>query len=297
MNNRYDDYPIDPNCAAQHIAHWMIEPTWFAQAVAAVKDGTWEIRSFMDDKPEKRVLYVIDSNGIAIIPLVGPLMKGDSKFGGTTSTVRTRRAVRMATQDSDVRGIMLHIDSPGGTVSGTAELAADVKLADDQKPVHAFIDDLGASAAYWVASQARRVSANATAEVGSIGVVAVVEDSSGQAEAEGIKVHVIATGPFKGAFVDGTEVTPDHLAYLQQRVDEINGHFLRAISKGRKMSMAEVRKAADGRVFGAAVAQEMGLIDAVQRMDKALADLTRDTKNAGTPRRDRASRNLRLSEA
>lgn len=296
MTNRYDDQPIDPNCAAQHIAHWIIEPKWFSEAVASVKAGTWELRAFSDDKPEKRVLYVIDSNGIATIPLVGPLMKGDSKFGGT-STVRARRAIRMATQDSDVRGIMLHIDSPGGTVAGTAEFAADVKLADDQKPVHAFIDDLGASAAFWVASQARRISATETAEVGSIGVLSVVADSSGKAEAEGIKVHVIATGPFKGAFVDGAEVTAQHLEYLQSRVDAINGHFLRAISKGRKMAMAQVRTAADGRVFSAADARDLGLIDAVHRMDRAMADLTREAKASATPRRTNASRSIRLAES
>lgn len=296
MMHRYDDSPIDRNCAAQHIAPWLIESCWFGKAVAAIKAGTWAIQPFGKDKPEHRVLYTIDRNANALIPIVGALMKSDSKYGGTSS-IRTRRAIRTAINDDAVRGIMLYIDSPGGTVAGTGELAADVKFADAQKPVYAFIDDLGASAAFWIATQARRVSANPTAEVGSIGVVAVVEDSSGQAEAEGIKVHVIATGPYKGAFVDGTEITREHLAYLQDRVNDINGHFLRGVSVGRLMSMARVRAVADGRVFSAVRARELGLIDAVQRFDDALADLTQEAAQSRTPRRDRATRSIRLAEA
>lgn len=295
MTKRYDEDPIDPNCAAQHIAPWMIEPIWFNKAVCEVRAGTWQIQSFHEDQPVARTLYTIDNNGIATIEIVGPLMKGDSKFGGT-STVRTRRAIRLAVQDSQVGGIMLVIDSPGGTVSGTSELGADIKLADSQKPVFAHIDDLGASAAYWAASQARFISANDTAEIGSIGTVAVVVDSSEQAAAEGIEVHIISTGAYKGAFADGAPVTPEHLAYMQDRVDNLNGHFLKAVSKGRKMSMAQVGKVADGRVFGAAASQELGLIDKVQRLDVTQAALAKEIKSMGTPRRNRASAKIRLAE-
>ena len=146
-----------------------------------------------------------------------------------------------------------------------------------------------------VASQARFISAGETAEVGSIGTVAVVEDTSEQFAAEGIVVHVISTGEFKGAFVDGVEVTPEHLAYLQERVDEINQHFLKGVSKGRKMSMAQVGKVADGRVFGAAKSQELGLIDKVQRLDVTQAALAKEIKSMSTPRRNRASAKIRLA--
>jgi len=183
---------------------WLIEERWMRQALEMVKHGTDRTmdRDGIPSAAEGRVsrdgvawaaepgrvveragdlvflLYERIAEGIAVIPLAGPLMKIDSKFG-STNTVRVRRALRAALADPDVRGILLHIDdSPGGTMAGTADLAAAVAAANLEKPVWAQIDDMGASAAYWVAAQARRIVANATAELGSIGVVAVLEDSS-----------------------------------------------------------------------------------------------------------------------
>ena len=76
------------------------------------------------------------------------MQKGSSKFGGA-STIRVRRQIREARQDEDVEAILLVVDSPGGTVAGTDELAREVGRAAEEKIVHAHIDDLGASAAFW----------------------------------------------------------------------------------------------------------------------------------------------------
>jgi hypothetical protein len=99
-------------CAAQHFGPWMVEPKWFAQAVSAVKAGT-----FQPDAPPtfESDGYAITPNGIAVVPVFGQMTKEDSSFGGCNS-VRTRKAVRDAGSDPNVRAILLHIDSPGGTV-------------------------------------------------------------------------------------------------------------------------------------------------------------------------------------
>lgn len=211
--------------------------------------------------------YLLDATGLAMIGIDGQMTKGESKFGGA-NTLAIRRQVRAATKDPDVRGIMLAIDSPGGMVAGTQELAADVEAAGRIKPTFAHVDDLGASAAYWVAAQTGRITASATSQIGSIGVLAVVEDTSGAAEKRGIKVHVISTGPYKGAGL-GT-VTPEHLEYFQSRVDAINAHFLEAVARGRKASLARVQEWADGRTWLADQAQRMGLIDGIARFDDAV---------------------------
>ena len=93
---------------------------------------------------------------------------------------------------------MLHVDSPGGHVAGVQALADTIFQARKLKPLHAHIEDLGASAAYWLASQANTVTANSTAEVGSIGTMAVVHDSSGAAAKAGIKVYVVSSAPAAG---------------------------------------------------------------------------------------------------
>ena len=278
-----DDCKFDPDCAARHIADWLLEPTFVSRAVAAIRVGTWQVDA-AEHVHDDGLLFLVE-DGIATIPINGPMMKGDSKFGGTNS-LRTRRAVRRAAADASISGIMLLVDSPGGTAAGTGELANDILNARKAKPVFAHGEDMIASAAFWLVSQAEFVSANTTAEVGSIGTVAVVEDSSIAAEMEGITVHVISTGEFKGAFVPGVPVTQEHLDMLQERVNDLNEHFLKAVSVGRKMSMRAVRNIADGRVHIAEKAKELGLIDAVMTADQAMAGL-----------RNRIARAVRVNKA
>jgi protease-4 len=216
--------------------------------------------------------------GIAIVELRGTLMKHASSFDASTSTAVARRQIRAAARDERVTGILLVFDSPGGTVAGTKDLADDVAEARKRKPVYAFVEDLCASAAYWIASQAEKVFANATALVGSIGTYAVLEDLSGMAEQLGIKVHVVKAGEYKGAGVPGTEITEAHLAEAQRLVDELNGHFLKAVGSGRALAPAKVRELADGRVHVGKAAAELGLIDGVQTIDATIKQLSKSRK-------------------
>lgn len=260
-----------PECFAAHLGLYAFEPLRLRQAVAHIKAGRWpQVRASVGGRG--RSLLETSDDGLALLPISGPMFKGFSKFSEANSA-ELRRAVREAGQSADVKGLLLVIDSPGGTVAGTDDLAAEVAAAAARKPVHAYIEDLGASAAYWVASQALRVTANPTAEVGSIGTVAVVEDSSGAAELSGIVVHVISTGPYKGAFSDGAPVSEEHLADLQRRVDALNSHFLAAVQRGRRMDRKAVESIADGRVHIASEAQRLGLVDAVGTMEEAVAEL------------------------
>lgn len=297
----------DQACAGQHFGPWCIEPRWFSQAVMAVNAGRWPIRPAvgidMKVDPGKQnagqiELYRMTADGVALVRILGHMTKTPGSFGGT-STIRTRMALRAAAADKKVKGILLTIDSPGGTAAGTMELADDVFATRQHKPLHGYIEDIGASAAYWVGSQAGRLTANATAQIGSIGTVAIVEDMSEMAGKLGIKVHVISTGPYKGAFAKGTEVTKAHLEYAQEIVDDINMHFLAAVSRGRGVAMSRVQEWADGRIWVGAKAQSLGLIDGVETFDTAMASLrqsiTADARS-GQHRRVAAEYSLRIAE-
>lgn len=214
-------------------------------------------------------------NGVEVIGLAGTLMKQQSSMSRSGSTVLARRRVRAAVRNPDVAAILLHIESPGGTVAGTKELADDIAAAAKQKPVYAYIEDLGASAAYWIASQATKVFANETALVGSIGTYGVVQDFSARAAKEGIQVHVVRAGAFKGAGTPGTPVTPEQLAELQARIDSLNEFFIRGVAAGRQLSLAAVRALADGRVYVGAAAKENHLIDGVQSLDDTFTQLAK----------------------
>jgi len=211
---------------------------------------------------------------VAVIELTGKLMKQQASMGGGTSTVQARRDIRTAANDPDVSAILLKIDSPGGTAAGTEELAQEVAAAKAKKPVWAYVEDLAASAAYWVASQTSHIVANATGLVGSIGTYGVVQDMSGAAAMEGVKVHVVRAGEMKGVGTPGTEITTDHLADMQRIVNDLNEHFLAGVTSGREnLTAKQVRELADGRVYIADEAKKLGLIDAVGSFDQALSDL------------------------
>ena len=206
---------------------------------------------------------------LAVIEILGEMSKEGSDWG--TSTMGVRAALREAAANPDIGSILLRIDSPGGTVAGTYELAADVAAVNQLKPVVAYIEDTGASAAYWVASAARKVYANELALVGSIGVVATVADTSKLAENAGVKFHTVSTGKFKGAFGPGQEVTEEQIAYLQGIIDQTGEFFKKAVQTGRGMTAKEVEAVADGRVMHAKEAKAAGLIDGIKTFDEVLA--------------------------
>jgi protease-4 len=216
---------------------------------------------------------------VAVIDLTGKLMKQAASMGGGTSTVQARRDIRAAANDDNVSAILLRIDSPGGTAAGTQELAQEIAAAGKGKPVWAYVDDMAASAAYWAASQADRIIANATAIVGSIGTYGVVQDLSGAAAMQGVKVHVIRAGAHKGAGTPGTEITAEQLQDMQRIVDGLNAHFLSGVQAGRGNKIANLEEIADGRAWLAADAKQMGLIDEIGSFDIALSKLQTKASN------------------
>lgn len=267
------------DCRLQHLGIWFVEEQWFAAAVEAVRSGALKPRAaidgFDDDDDDEGDGFERGPNGMAILNLSGHMVKGRSSFGGT-STVQMRRRIRTLADDESISGIMLRIESPGGTVEGTYELAEDVFAANVVKPVVAHIEDIGASAAYWVASQARRITANAMAQIGSIGAVAMLVDSSKAAEMEGLKFHVISTGKFKGAGAPGAKVTDEVLALVQERVDDSFEFFLVGIERGRGLTGRDLAEVATGRAWIAEKAAQLGLIDGVSTWHEAVARFARE---------------------
>ena len=287
--------PFTRNCFNNHMGMWLIEPMFFTKAFQAVKAGlmpklkSWD-ESDQDDAIEKKMASVTTfknesgqdeqrmyqtAGNIAVIGMFGPMMKAESKWGDTCSTIATRQALRQTVRDPEVSASLIIMDSPGGTVAGTEELANDIASVSSKKPVHAHVEDMCASACMWAASQCESVSANATGLIGSLGTLSVVEDTSKKMEMEGTKVYVISTGPIKGAFTDGAPVTDAQLNYLQGIVNDTNDFFMRAVASGRKMDIRSVRNAATGEMYMANKAKEIGLIDHVRSADDTLLSMNK----------------------
>lgn len=215
-----------------------------------------------------------DDGQVAVIELQGTLMKHASSVTSSTSTIRARQAIRSAADNPAIGGILLHIDSPGGTVAGTQDLADDVAAANARKPVYAVAEDLCASAAYWVGSQASKLYAsNSTTLVGSIGTLLAMYDLSGMAEKEGVEALVFKTGPIKGAGLPGAAITQEQREYFQGLVNSIQPHFDAAVKSGRGMTSAQLDAVKTGGVFLANAAKGKRLIDGIQSADATLREL------------------------
>lgn len=267
---------------------WLMSPMHFAALVQSVK--LIDMRQHVAEaKPQPMAAEKIEAAGgksIALVRLQGMLMKGRSSMGGT-STIEARREIRNAASDPSVSAILLAIDSPGGTVAGTSDLADEIRSAGKAKPVWAHIDDLGASAAYWAASQAERITANSpTALVGSIGTVQVVYDQSQLYEREGVKTFLFATGPLKGLGAPGTKITEEQAAHLQSVIESIQASFDAGVRKGRNLTAAELGTVRHGGVFTATEALNVKLIDAIQPLSKSINDLVRSLNGGGKQKAD-----------
>jgi len=213
---------------------------------------------------------------IATLNLIGPVVRYANLFSdisGATSLQVFATDFQAALDNPDVKAILLNVDSPGGMAAGIAEMAAAIKAAN--KPVWAYIDELGASASYWLPSAASRVVASKTALIGSIGVVSSVRSAANPDVLE----IVSSRAPKKR--MDPT--TEDGRGEIQRIVDNLESVFVADVAKYR--AVAEDKVIADfgqgGLVF-APDALAAGMIDAIGSYEETLAALARVT--SGTRR-------------
>jgi len=240
----------------------------FAEQVDAIPLCDIAAAKSLGRSDEKKQLQI--SGGVATIEINGTMMRDVpgwfSWFGiNATSTDDVRSQIAAANGNEAVKSINLEINSPGGHVQGTAELASAV--ANSPKPVSANCTDIVASAAYWVASQCSEISANEMCEVGSVGVYTYVIDSHKAAQDAGYEVVVVSSHELKGAGVDGSEFTKAQRADLQRNIDGYFDVFKSAIEAGRGMSAKAVSEIATGQVWLGLEAQSKGLIDNVLKSE------------------------------
>ncbi len=224
--------------------------------------------SWQDVPPPEPQIISVDGRRIGLIDVTGLLVKSD--LPGQAGLTYLAEQVRELVDEGQVDGILLRIDSPGGSVAGTQELAEEVRRARQTKPVFAYVEDLCAASAYWVASQCEKVFVNvATAMVGSIGTFVGLYDRKQQFVNAGVKAIVIRAGEFKALGFPGTEITKEHREYLQGQVDGVQAEFLKAVAH-RRIAPAAI---ASGRLYLAGDAVKLRLIDGVKSFDAVVAEL------------------------
>ena len=259
------------NLSQLHKQPWLITPEAFGVIYSAAQ-------SFFKEgvpttlRTESKLLSV--EGGIGTVALRGPMMRNpdviDQLVFGATDTEEVLAAVHEASEREDVQAILLDIDSPGGSVNGTPELAAAVAAASKSKAVYAFSAGQMCSAAYWVASQCDAVYATPSARVGSIGVILPVVDSSEAFAQAGLKMEVFAAGKFKSAGTPGTSLTDEQKDWLQSEVEEIAADFRSAVlARGRKIP----DEAMEGQTFSGRRAMRLNMAGMVDGRAQVIARL------------------------
>ncbi|MBF4014828.1 S49 family peptidase [Burkholderia pseudomallei] len=219
------------------------------------------------------------NDAIAVLPFYGIAVQRTDAMGellGLVSVQRFTQAFRAALADQAVRGIVIDMDSPGGSAYGVAELADEIYRSRARKPIFSVANSLAASGAYWIASAASEFYVTPGGEVGGIGVHDMHRDFSKGLEKAGIETTLIAAGKFK------TEGNPFHplgtnaRAAMQKRVDGYYRSFVAAVAKHRNVPESAVRNGmGQGRVFGAERGLRENMVDGFATLDDVVRMLAR----------------------
>jgi signal peptide peptidase SppA len=220
------------------------------------------------------------TGSIAVIPVYGTIMQRANMMtmcDGGTSTQAISQALREANADESIASILLDIDSPGGSVYGVAELAAEIRAST--KPVTAMANSLAASAAYWLGCAASEFFITPGGEVGSIGVYQAHEDWSKAYAEAGVDVKFVSAGKYKVEGHPFAPLDPEAKQFMQQRTDEYYSAFTRDVAKGRKVGVDQVRNGmGQGRCLGASQAKAEGMVDGILTFDQVIKRLQTASK-------------------
>ena len=198
---------------------------------------------------------------IAQIRIEGTITEDDELIG----------RIGEAAKSAHVKGVVLTIDSPGGTTAGGEAIFEAVRKLAQEKPVTAQVGTLAASAGYMIASGADHIVARQSSIVGSIGVIAQIPNVSKLLGNIGVDVDTIKSAPLKAEPSPFNETTTDERAMMAAMIMDSYEWFIGLVTERRPLSEAEVRRLADGSVFTGRQALERKLVDELGGMDEARA--------------------------
>ena len=208
---------------------------------------------------------------IAVIEINGPITSGGFKIplqrtGASSETLI--KFLEQAEESKEIKAVLLDINSPGGTVVASREVAEKVKSL--KKPVVAFINEIGTSGAYWIASAADKIVADPLSITGSIGVIASYLEFADLMEKYGVTYEQLISGKYKDLGSPFKKLTPEEHRLIQKKIDKIHEAFIREVAANRKLPVQDVEKIATGEYFLGEEAKELQLVDEVGTRDLAL---------------------------
>lgn len=206
-----------------------------------------------------------DAARLGVVKVEGMIMSGGLTGGllggGSAGAESVVRDLRAAAANDRLAGIILRINSPGGTAAASQEIYEAVREAATKKPVVASMADVAASGGYYIAAGASHIMANPATMTGSIGVIISNYNFSGLMDRYGVTDTTVTSGPFKDAGSPTRAMRPEERELFQALIDDTYAQFLADVAEGRDLPTAQVKPFADGRVLTGSQALAAGLID------------------------------------
>ncbi|HIF9056662.1 TPA: signal peptide peptidase SppA [Photobacterium damselae] len=242
----------------------------FEKTFGTDQDHNFNQISYYDYLASLTDINVPSKNKIAVVIASGAIIDGPQR-PGTTGGDTTAELLREARFDNNVKAVILRVDSPGGSAFASELIRNEVdSLQKAGKPVVVSMSSVAASGGYWISSSADKIIANPTTITGSIGIFAVMTTFEKGLNKLGIYNDGVGTTPFAGVGV--TRALPQGVGEIfQLGVDHGYQRFIGLVSKYRHMSLAQVDKIAQGRVWTGADAKRLGLVDELGDFDTAIS--------------------------
>ena len=256
---------IDAVCYEDELPTWLGDDRVVTPVVRAPRYYAWRTRRFFSRVGPERFVAVVPIHGT--ISSGAPGTRGGMKLASTVATLRAARS------NPFVAGVVLHVDSPGGSALASDLIHREVERLRELKPVVACFGDVAASGGYYVSACADAVVAQSLTITGSIGVVSARLVSEPLLERFGVNTVSIRKAPHADMLSRPGRLAEGEGAILEREIDSFYRAFVGLVAKGRGRTVDEIEPLARGRVWSGADAKERGLVDALGGLDVAIAQV------------------------
>ena len=224
----------------------------------------------------KQVIGGSGDDQIALLSLDGVILSApvNNPFAvgeGVITPSQVNETLRLISEDSAIKGLVLNVNSPGGSAVASDEMYQEIKKLAMKKPVVVLMGDTAASGGYYISSAGSYIIANPATVTGSIGVITEITDIQGLMKKLGLEQETYKSGAFKDLLSPTRKRTPEEQKMIQKLLDTTYGLFVSRVAEGRKMDVSKVLELAEGKIYSGKEAQEVGLVDALGYQNDALA--------------------------
>ena len=244
---------------------------YLKQWVGIDKDDDLRTLGLKDMKNVKKNVPKDKSGNIVAVyyadGMIGSLMAGDGESIDGNQMIRDLRELK---EDEDVKAVVLRINSPGGSAYDSEQIWHAIGELKKEKPVIVSMGDYAASGGYYIACNADTIVAEPTTLTGSIGIFGMMPDMQGLAQKVGVSFDVVKTNEFSDMGIPVRPMTESEKALMQAYVERGYDLFLTRVSEGRGMTKEAVDQVGQGRVSTGVRAKELGLVDELGGLDRAL---------------------------